>query len=245
MPIVTPVVRHRPEIAGKVRKLARLLRQHDRRCWEIGDVVADLVGRHRLTLGIIAKRVGYSRARLSEFHLTARTFAADERAEGSFYDGLMARRVWQRLPRLGMTPLAIRAEIIKLRGKRARQIMAHFIAILLRREENESLSAGAELGRRSSQLINRPHFGEWRMVVPRLPDASVKLFVCDPPFGGYSWRDDGGYLSSRADTNGLRADSDNNTEKEALAVTLPLFRACLPKLATGGCLVLFQAGGET
>jgi hypothetical protein len=238
------LVRHSHEVAAKLRTLSAMLQRHDKHCWAIGDVVADLVARHRLRLGVIAKKAGYSKARLSEFHLTARTFIAEQRCEGNFYDALMARRIWKAMPRLAMTPLAIRAEIMKLRGKRPRQIRAHFVKILLRREKHEALAKGVEFEGRAGSMINRPHHADWLAVVPQLPDSSVKVFVCDPPFGGYSWRENGGYTSGRADTNGLRAESDNNSNEEALAVTLPLFEACLPKLAVGGCLLLFQAGAK-
>jgi hypothetical protein len=227
-----------------MRKLAVLLKRHDRRCWEIGDVVADLVGRHRLLLSVIAKAVGYSKARLSEFHLTAKTFTPAQRREGNFYDALMARRIWKAIPRLGMTPLVIRAEIMRLRGKRPRQIRVHFVQILLERERRKALTQGRKIAPSSLSLADRCYQSDWRDVIPKLPGGSVKVFLCDPPFGGYSWRGDGGYLSSRADGSGLRVDSDNNNAEEAIAVTLPLFGMCLPKLAEGGCMLLFQPGGK-
>lgn len=237
------MVRHSREIAAKLRTLAVMLRRHDQHCWAIGDLVANLVGRHRLRLGAIAKKVGYSKARLSEFHVTAKTFTADQRNAG-FYSSLMARRIWKAMPRLEMTPLAIRAEIVKLRGKRPRQIRAHFVEILLGKEKRRALAQGIRFEGSAQTMVNQAHHGDWRDIVPRLPNAGVKLFICDPPFGGYSWRGEGGYLSGRADTNGLRNESDNNTNEAALLVTLPLFAACLPKLAPGGCLLLFQPGGK-
>jgi len=232
------------EIDAKLTMLAEMLRQQDSQCWKIGDVVADLLDRHRLKLFQISAEVGYSKARLSEFHLTSRTFPPCQRDVGSFYDSLMARRVWKAIPRLEMSPMAIRSEIIKLHGKRHRQIRAYFVNILLERERKDSIKAAGVIVNSRGGLINRAHHGDWRDVVPNLPDDSVKVFLCDPPFGGYSWRDDGGYMSSRADANGLRTESDNNSEEQALAVTLPLFKTCLPKLAPGGCLLLFQAGGK-
>lgn len=236
--------RPRSQVACKIRKLARMLKKHDRHCWRIGDLVADLVSHHRLRLGQIAKRAGYSKARLSEFHLTARTFSNDQRNEGNFHDALMARRIWKMLPRLSMTPAAIRSDITKLRGKRPRQIRAYFVKKLLEKEKRAALTNGTQVEAQTNYLINIAHHSDWRSVVPRLPDGSVKLFLCDPPFGGYSWREHGGYTSGRADTNCLRDEADNNTENAALAVTLPLFEECLPKLAAGGCLLLLQPGGK-
>lgn len=235
-------VRHAGEVAQKLSRLRLLLKAHDRRCWEIGDLCAELIDRHRLRLAEISHRVGYSQARLSELHLTARAFAPDQREEGTFYDALMARSVCRRLPRLGMPLVAVRREIQTLRGKRPRQIRAHFVQKLIAQDQNQVLARTA--GRREDRFVNAVHHADWRDVVPRLPDQSVKLFMCDPPFGGYAWRPAGGYRSGRADTNGLRVESDHNTAEEALAVTLPLFSACLPKLAAGGCLLLFQPGAK-
>ena len=94
-------------------------------------------------------------------------------------------------------------------------------------------------------LINNCHHSDWRHIVPKLPDKSVQLFICDPPFNMYRDKRRGGYVSSRASTNGLRIDCDyGRTEEEALDVTLPLFELCLPKLKDDGILLLFQAGGR-
>jgi len=235
------------EIATKVRRLRRLLRRYDRHCWAIGDLVAEFILQHRMRLSEIARRVGYSKARLSELQLTAREFPHHLRGKGTFEDALIARRVWLTIPklRLDMTVTAVREEVMKLRGKRPRQVKAHFIKMLLERERQEAVADSDIIYSNDSHaLIDRPHHADWRDVIPRLGDGSVKVFICDPPFGGYSWRDEGGYASGRAATNGLRTACDNNTEDTALATTLPLFKECLPKLAPGGCLLLFQAGGK-
>ena len=235
----------RRELATKFRRLTRLLRRYDRHCWKIGDLVADLILRHRLRLGDISRRVGYSKARLSEFHLTAREFPSHLRREGTFEDALIARRIVRTIPQLSMSVTAVREEVMKLRGKRPRQVKAHFIKMLLEwNREVAVVESDIIYNNDSLGLIDRPHHADWRDVIPRLGDGSVKVFICDPPFGGYSWRDEGGYASGRAATNGLRTACDNNTEEGALATTLPLFKECLPKLAPGGCLLLFQAGGK-
>ena len=237
-------LRHTKEIDAKLEALRSMLTEHDRRCWEIGDIVVELVDYHRMQLATIAKTVGYSKSRLSEFHLTARTFGPEERGEGSFYDGLMARRIWKAMPRLGMSSLTVRRHIVGLPGKRPRQIKAHFVSLLIRRERQRSATRLGDSQPQDHGLINAAHHADWRDIIPRLADGSVKVVFADPPFGGYSWRPEGGYLSGRADTNGLRCESDNNSDEEAMAVTLPLFELCLSKLAPGGCLLLFQAGGK-
>ncbi len=232
-------------VNDKLRRLSNLLKSHDKRCWDIGDLVAELIDQHRVSLGYLARQVGYSKARLSELHLTSRAFPPADRDEGNFYDALMARRIWTRLPRLGASLRSIRGSIIQMKGKRPRQIKAHFVALLLERDRSHAMATAANgdlLG--GHGLIGRCHHADWRAVAPELPDGSVKLIIADPPFGGYGWQPAGGYISGRADTSGLRTDSDSNTEDDALLVTLPLFKMCLPKLAKGGCLLLFQPGAK-
>jgi site-specific DNA-methyltransferase (adenine-specific) len=203
----------------------------------------ELIDRHRLRLTQISTKVGYSKARLSELHLTARAFPTDQRSEGSFYDALMARSIYKRLPRLDMPLEMVKQEITKMVGKRPSQIKAHFINLLIEKDRQDTLDKAEQFPSRNN-LINSTHHADWRSIVPLLPDDSVKFFLCDPPFGGYGWHPSGGYISSRADTSGMRCESDNNTDQDALDATLALFKLCLPKMTTGGCLLLFQPGGK-
>lgn len=234
-----------PEVFKKLRSLKKMLAQQDQKCWDIGDLCIELLDRDRLALGDIAHATGYSRTRISHFHLTCRLFSPDERKGYTFQDSLTARQIHISLPRLAMTPVQIRDEICKLKNKTVRQVREHFVDILVKKEMARTVADSLIAPDSGVGLINNCHHSDWRKIIPKLPDQSVHLFICDPPFAQHKIKGKRGYVSSRAATNGMRNDSDYNLcEEEALSVTLPLFELCLPKLAPGGMLLLFQAGGR-
>ena len=195
----------------------------------------------KLSLRQIGEFTDYSRTRISHFHLTARTFIAKRRIGYTFQDSLTARQIYYRLPRLNMSPIEIRDVIVKMKNKTPAQVRGFFIDILMDRERNQHLAHSAQSYVSKDRLINNCHHGDWRTIIPDLPDQSVQLFICDPPFASPS-----GYLSKREETNALRTDCDCGlTEEQALDVTLPLFELCLPKLAPEGIMLLFQGGGKS
>ena len=125
----------------------------------------------------------------------------------------MARRMFVRFPALGVSPNEIRDQIAVMHGKRPGDIKAHFAKL-------HALSEARRAGRESSHADVSPFIGrcfhaDWRDVIPSLPDGSIKIINADPPFGGYVWQGEGGYLSSRSGSSGLRTDSDANTDAEA------------------------------
>jgi len=238
-------IRNPDQLAAKVERLQRLLNQHDSKCWQVGDLVAAILDKHRVRLGWLSEKVGYQKARLSELALTARAFRPDQRDGYTFQDCLLARRIHRTMPALGMSLLAIRKRIARLKGKRPTQVKAHFIQQLIAKQQNEALAESAKYRKPTRGMVNRCHHADYRKIIPRLPDASIKFLNADPPFGGYrKVEGNGGYISTRAETNGLRSDTDANTAEEAMAVTLSIFEICLPKLSNGGCLALFQPGGK-
>lgn len=230
-----------PQAQGKLTTLKKLINEQDRKCWEIGDLCIELIDEYGLSLAQIGGFTDYSRTRISHFHLTARTFTTNDRKGCTFQDSLTARQIYQRLPRLNMTPVEIRDIIVKLRNKTPVQVRGYFIKILMDRESNQHLAYSAQSYVNKDKLIDNCHHADWRTVVSDLPNEAVQLFIADPPFPTY-----GGYMSKRAETNALRRDCDNGmTEEQALEVTLPLFEFCLPKLAPEGILLLFQSGGKS
>jgi DNA modification methylase len=226
----------------KIDRLVELLSAHDRHCWDIGDLVNQLVQSHRVPLSAIGKKVSYSKSHLSELAATARFFSPDERT-ANFHDSLLARRVFVRFPAINMPLTEIRDHIADMQGKRPGEVKAHFMRLLTERERKSALTELVE-GQSLAEL-SQCFNDDWRNVIPRLPDKSVKVFNADPPFGGYGWGDEGGYLSTRAESSGLRTESDANASDEALEVTLALFDLCLPKLKDGGCLLLWQPGAKS
>ncbi len=231
-------------VLKKLNKLNSLLKQQDSKCWQIGDMCIELMDNYYLSLKMIAEFTHYSKARISHFHLTARTFDKKHRKGYTFEDSLTARQIWLRLPRLEMTPIQIRKIVSKLKNKRPRQVRAYFIQQLIEKEKNQSIASSSKVSFNSGCLINNCYHSDYRDIIPKLPIGSVKVFLCDPPFGTYKKLEDGHYMSSKSETSGMRDDCDNGSTEEALSVTLPLFEICLPKLATDGVLLLFQPGGK-
>ena len=231
-------------VERKLKRLNQLLSEQDMKCWQIGDLCIDLLDNHHLSLRQVADQTVYTRARISHFHLTARAFPPKQRNGHTFQDSLTARQIWLRLPRLKMSPIEIRQIIEKLKNKTPKQVRGHFVQMLLEKEMNQSLAGSVEVGLKGVGLINNCYHADWRKIVPKLPDQSVKLFIADPPFGVYKDENDGVYYSARSETSGMRADCDHGSGEAALAVTLPLFELCLPKLAPDGVLLLFQPGAK-
>ena len=56
-------------VKDKIRKLYKLLREQDKKCWLIGDRCIDLLDNEGLSLGQIANLTNYSKTRISHFHL--------------------------------------------------------------------------------------------------------------------------------------------------------------------------------
>lgn len=231
-------------IVEKLKKLSSLLKQQDSKCWKIGDVCIDLLDNWGLSLGEISQRVNYSKTRISHFHLTARIFGADQRKGYTFQDSLTARQVYLGLPRLNMTPVQIRNKIAKMRGKTTKQVRSYFVHLLMKREMNRSLAKSRKYQPKvTGKLINTCHHADYQSIIPKLRPNCVTVFACDPPFGHKEYIP-GNYLSYRTKVGGMRTDCDNSSAEDALAATLPLFELCLPKLAPGGVLILFQLGGR-
>ena len=230
-----------PQALSKLRTLRKMLSQQDNKCWEIGDLCIELIDDHRLSLRQIGESTDYSRTRISHFHLTARTFATNDRKGYTFQDSLTARQIYYRLPRLSMTPIEIRDVVVKLRNKTPAQVRGHFVELLMEQERNQHLARSAQSYVNTDNLINNCHHSDWRDIVPDLPDGFVQLIIADPPFATSS-----GYMSKREETNALRTDCDYGiSEEQALEVTLPLFEQCFPKLAPDGIMLLFQSGGKS
>ncbi|HTV47031.1 MAG TPA: hypothetical protein VMG59_01175, partial [Phycisphaerae bacterium] len=227
----------------KLDSLANLLIKHDGHCWEIGDLVNQLLKNHRVPLSIISSKVRYSKSHLSELASTARLFPPHARTS-NFQDSLLARRIFVRFSGLHMSPEEIRDCIAKMQGKRPRAVKAFFLGLMIQKATHCTLQELQFVGKQNDALCNRCIHDDYRNVIPQLPDNSVKIFNADPPFADYSWGVDGGYKSSRAESSGLRFDTDSNTHAQALEITLALFDLCLSKLKNGGCLLLWQPGAK-
>ncbi len=230
------------DAAKKLQKLKELLKKYESTCWQIGDLCIDLIDNYGLSLREIGDAVGYTKARISHFHLTARAFPVEKRKGYTFQDSLTARQIHVRMPRLDMSLYKIRDEISKLDNKTARAVRSHFVNYLMNKEINSTNSNTAAIA--AHGIINNVYNEDWRNVINKLPDNSIKMVIADPPFGFYQKEGDGRYISYRNQTSGLRYDCDFQTSQDALSVTLPLFKSCKSKMAKDGVLLLFQPGGK-
>lgn len=233
-----------PEVQSKLKELKCLLKRQENTCWAIGDVCIELMDKYYLSLRQIGEATNYTKARISHFHLTCRAFPKDKREGYTFQDSLTARQIYYCMSRLNMSVFEIRERISKLEDRSARSARAHFVKLLMDREINQSIADSVRVGIQGGNLINNCHNADWRTIIPQLPDNSVKLFIADPPFGGYQKDKEGSYSSFLTKTSGMRGDCDFGTTESALEVTLPLFKLCLPKLAKDGVMLLFQAGAR-
>ncbi len=231
------------DIVKKLKVLKELLAKHDLHCWKIGDVVAYLMDKKHLSLGDISIYVNYSRARLSHFHLTARTFPMPLRKGYSFQDSFTARKIHLSIPRLKMTPVQIRDIIAGLEDKSFRKVHSYFIRKLIEQEQNENIMETLRKTT-SSSIINRCYYAKWQDVITQIPSNEIKIFICDPPYSIYNKKYDGKYRCARPENSSKRANCSNDNTKAALSDTLELFDYCLPKLTPDGVLILFQAGGK-
>ena len=186
----------KPRVRNKIHRLFKLLREQDTKCWAIGDMCIDLLDNDKLSLGQIANLTNYSKTRISHYHLTARMFTENQRQGYTFQDSLTARQVFHSLPRLNMTPVQIRNEIVKMRNKTTKQVRSYFVHLLMKREMDQSLSKSAKTHlSKKGNLINACHHSDWRIIVPKLPSNSVNLWICDPVFGYSKEFIEGNYLS--------------------------------------------------
>jgi len=208
-PLSAEAVRNPKEARGKIRLLRELLNDMDRHCWAVGDLCSDLIYRHRVSLGYLAQKTGYQRSRLSELSTTARAFPPQYRNRGTFQDSLMARRTAPTMTALNMTPVQIRDEILKLKNKRPVHIRRHFINRMVAMQNNDALARSVRSHQPGQRVHNGCHHADYRDIIPSLPSHSVKLFIADPPYGGFKKKGRrGGYISSRSLTHGLRSTSD-------------------------------------
>jgi DNA modification methylase len=229
---------------AKIAKLVETVNRNENNCWTVGDICSELLERHRVPLGYLSQTTGYSKARLSEFHLTAAAFGKRHRNGFSFQNCLVARKAHKRFPSLKMSLIAVRNEVKRCNLRSYREAKTHFVAKMVRQQAKQSFVAAAKICMHADQIINQCHHSDYRQIIPKLPDQSIKLLMADPPFSVYRHRAKGEYISGKEEMNGLRIDCDYHTPDQALQVTLDLFSICKQKMTDGGALLLFQAGAK-
>ena len=228
---MTNVRHHGGTLIEQMNRLKGLINEGRERSFEIGDLVESITKHHNKTVAQIAGTLDVSRSRLCELRRTAVAFPPTKRTrEVDFHFFTMAARCSRRLE---MEPGAVLDIIVREKLRSTRQVSSFIRARIRAKENAEAAQTAALLVARDGRVINRCHHAPFQTVIPRLADGSVKLVIADPPYG----------RPDRATTTAVtRPTCDNDTECQARQVTIDLLRLTQPKLAAGGCLVLFRPG---
>jgi hypothetical protein len=232
----TTNVRRNGPLLALLGELRRLLQSEAANAFAIGDLVNRLKTTHGLMVKQMARILGASAQRLSEFRRTAAAFPKEHRDfDVDFHFYTIASRA---AGRLGLSPVEVIKDIVRRRLDSTRKATMYLARKIAARENLRSRDLAAIRAVRGGELIGRCHLADYRDVIGRLETGAVKLMIADPPYGQYGQLRDGEHTrvaSTRRDCDSLRHD-------EAVAVTVDLFRLALPKLAQGGCMVVFRPG---
>jgi DNA methylase len=237
-PGTTNVRRNDGQLPRLLNRLRQLLRAATVNGFAIGDSVNKLKEGYGYKVKDIAAMLGASAQRLAELRRTALAFPRGHRSEDvdiHFYT--IAARAARRL---GLSPAEVLREIVQQRLDSTRQA-TRYLAARIAALEN------ARAGKRTAQVIaqgravnDRCHFGDYRKLVKRIPRNLLKCIIADAPYGQYGQFADGKHTQVAA----TRLACDGMRNDEAIAATVDLFRLGLPRLASGGCMVLFRPGGQ-
>ena len=222
------------QILGELR---RLLIAETKYAFEIGDLVVMLKKEHGMRVKEIAVKLGVSAQRLGELKRTAEAYSPNERrfdVDVHYYTiaGRAARR-------LKVSPVTLLDEIVEKRIETTRNATRFLAQKIAAANRSDSDQLNAIIGAKGRNVIGRCHHDDYRRVVPRLPDGSVKLMIADPPYGQYGRVPDGKVFP----VSSTRRDADNLASAEAREVTIDLFRLMPHKMIAGGCIALFRPGG--
>ena len=218
-----------------LQQLMRLHREATERAWAIGDLVNKLKGRG-ISVTEQARSIGASRQRLSELRQTALAFPVDHRPED--VDVHFCTIAMRSARRLGLSaPNVVR--VLQRNGIESSREATRFLA--QRQRQKEALRAAARTASSyvPNQVLDRPHHGSFQEVLPRLKAGSVKLILADPPYGTYGTYRNGKH--NRVSAGQL--DCDHLEDASAQQQHADLFELTAPKMAQGGCMVIFRPGG--
>lgn len=200
------------------------------------DLLARLVDEDGLRPIDIARATGLRQADLSEMYATATTFPSDARPEGVPYNVLLlATRMIRKFPQLRIRPATVLGEIRRLGFSQHRDVSRHFAQLARAAEMRRALPAPRAS---SDGITDSLHHACFQDLLHRVPDGSVKIIHCDPPYV-YQNTKSGAY-SSRSTRS---QHCDNATSEAAVGLVIDLLRDWQPKLAPGGVLLLWQASG--
>lgn len=228
----------KPSVARCLEKLKLAMAMERALKLKIADLVAELIGGHGLRAIDIARETGWRPADISEMYSTVRLFPPENRPRGVTYNHLLlATRMIHRFPEMRMRPIQVYGEIRSAGLSQHRDVTRHFDR-LVRQAQSRRLSAPKSTQPNNGSPIGRTFHARFQDVLPLFDDHSIQIFNLDPPYvfaGQYGERT---YRSRSARSLSCDAGHDPAAATELVKDAL---RDGLPKLATGGVLLLWQA----
>jgi DNA modification methylase len=225
----------RPDVARCLSEI-RTLRAVERACkLREGDRLVELIDGHGLRAIDLARELGDRPSDISEKYRTAKTFPPHLRPDGVPYNHLlMAARMLRKFPQLGFTAAGALAELQRSGLTQHRDVGRHFARLALAASHRFVLPLPADDS--NDPLIGRTHHRRFQDLLDLFPDRSIQVLHLDPPYvydrrGGYNCR------SAHSLT------CDNRDPTGAVQTVLDLLHHWLPKLATGGVVLLWQPWG--
>jgi hypothetical protein len=229
---------------GDLDRLRDLLDNDTNRQWEIGDTITRLIDRHGMNQRQIAKAIGRHESTLSMLLAVAQSFSPETRLPGvPFVTHRTAAYGTKRAIRYEskggvvptVEPQAVLKEMLKV-GVKDKRGATRIAQELIRRKRSVIKPVAATPD-------DRFHHGNCEDIAAKLADGSVKFINMDPPYAQYGKFKDGHHDMSVRDLT-KRTECDNNTEADAIRVTVAAIKAWAPKLEPNGCIALWQACKE-
>lgn len=226
-----------PAVKKRLTRLRRLLAE-ERTCkLHQGDLLIELIDRHRLRAIDIARQTRQRPSDLSQMYWTCRMFPPHRRKKALPYNSyFLATRMVRKFKHLGLRPAEVLREIVRLGYTQHRDVTAHFAAPERRAEQSCAVAAAAISP--SPLPFDRAYHAPFQSLLNVFPDRSIKMLHIDPPYV-YPGRPGARYSAASARPRTC----DNRDAVDAIALVTDLLRDWQPKLKLGGVLLLWQPSG--
>jgi site-specific DNA-methyltransferase (adenine-specific) len=220
----------RAEAAKLVAELKTLAQDDKNRGFEIGDLVEKATAECGLKVSELVEKVGLSRQRLCDCRITAVAFARKSRTKDiPFHFFTQAARAAKKFEMTADAALSI----IKKTGLHStREVSNHFAALGRQKDNADALSKAGLLVAQNGDLLDRCHHADFRDVLPRLGDGTVKLVIADPSYDG----------KRKSTTSATARGIDGDTEADARADIEDLLKLLPVKMDKGGAVALCRPG---
>ncbi|MEM6392788.1 MAG: DNA methyltransferase [Planctomycetota bacterium] len=219
-----------PEAAQLIADLKEFVKDEKSRGFDIGDKVEAATNQYQLPVKTLVEAIGLSRQQLSECRVTARAFDKRRRRRDiSFHVFTLAARA---ADSMDVEPSEALDIVVNKNLVIVRAVRSYFAALARVKANGEALQQAALVVAKQCDLVDRCHAADFRDVVKRLAEDSVKLVIADPSYDG----------KRRITTSATIRAIDGNTEADARKDITDLLKTMGDKMATGGAIVIFRPG---